>query len=189
MTTDNMIFVFGSEDEKSKLASWIEDLWANDQFRHDLMSTPVVVHHAVLVDDRTLEVKYEFWDDEHHVSDAQENFLFDIEDGYEYGENFPTHLLHVVQTFRYQWETASDRAALNKNLIAEDFIDQDITYCDWNDPKIPDDLVDAYVNGIGAEYMSLMLFEKYDASNGLPAFIPERLRPQFSRILEYKKSN
>ena len=188
MTTDIKQFEFATEEEKSKLASWIEALWANDQFRYELMSTPVVVHHAILVDDRTLEIKFEFWDDEHHVSDAQENFLFDIEDGHEYGVNFPTHLLHLVQTWRYQWKTAADREALCNNLIAEEFIDQDIANCDWDDPKIPDDLVGAYINGIDAESMSLMLIEKYDAAKGLPSFIPERLTPQFFRILKHKKS-
>lgn len=172
-----------SELHKERIACWIHDLWADDPYRHYLMSTPVEVNDAVLVDDRTIQVQYEFWDDECHVSDDQRNFMFDIEIGKEYGENFPTHLTHVLHTVRYTWKTPDDRITLSHNLEDEDLIEQEIVYCGWDDPSISNELIDLFFLFNNPEFLRAMLLEKYDAANGLPTFIPERLVPYFTKII------
>lgn len=169
--------------DKDRVGEWIQELWADDYHRFYLMSTGVDVHRVSLVDDTTLEVQYEFWDDEHHASDDQGCFLFDIDVGNEYGENFPQDMLHVLHTVRYSWESPEDRASLSKNLKEEDIVEQDLTYCDWNNPKIPDELVAYYMERSKNEYMRAMLLEKYDAAKGVPPFIPERLVPYFTKII------
>lgn len=169
--------------DKKKLAGWIYELWADDYNRCFLMSTPVEIHKAILIDDRTIEVQFEFWDDEHHVTDDQECFMFDIDIGNEYGENFPAHLVNVLHTVRYTWKTVEDRQVLSKNLESEDLIEQDIFCCEWDDPKISDDLIEHFIAYNNPDFLKAMLLERYNAVSGLPKCIPDRLAPYFTKIL------
>lgn len=167
----------------NKIAEFIEQLWANDYFRFELMSSmPVVTHFER--DGNSLTVDYEFWDDGSYVSDSQDNFLFDIEVGKEYGCNFPANMQYVKMKDRFTWKTPEECDNLSLELSEEDHLETDITSYSWGDPEL-EEMVDSYFNPdmMGLEYVRDMLIEKYDAKNGLPAFIPERLKGFFTKVI------
>lgn len=169
--------------DKETLGRWIERLWADDYNRSFLMNTPVNVEWAVLLDQKTVEAQFQFWDDEHHITDDQSCFMFDINIGNEYGENFPAHLVDVTMRVKYRWPTPEDRLNLTLDLEDEELIEQDIFVTEWDSPKITNELVQHFISGIKPKFMRAMLVEKYDAVNGLPPSIPERLVPSFERIV------
>ncbi len=50
---------------KEKIARWIENRFANDYFQFDLICSPVEII-KFKQEGNTLEVDYEFWDDERY---------------------------------------------------------------------------------------------------------------------------
>jgi hypothetical protein len=119
--------------------------------------------------------------DDGHASETEQDCLFDIEIGKEYGVNFPAQMQLVNFRDRYTWSTAEDCLNLNENF-SDDMLDTDITYIEWGDPRI-EDWVEHYFSIMDKESMQAMLLEKYDAANGLPDFIPERLKEAFTKIV------
>jgi len=68
---------------KSKISNWIEQQFADDYFRFDLICSEVTVL-SYEQDGSSLRVDYKFWDDGHSISDNQQNFLFNIKLADEY---------------------------------------------------------------------------------------------------------
>jgi len=166
-----------------KVAEFIEQLWANDYFRFELMSSiPVVTHFER--DGNSLTVNYEFWDDGSYVSDSQDNFLFDIEIGKEYGCNFPANMQYVKMKDKFTWKTPEECENLSLEPSEEDHLEVNITSYNWGDQEL-EEMVDVYFNPdmMGLEYVRDMLIERYDAKNGLPDFIPERLKGFFTQVV------
>jgi hypothetical protein len=163
-----------------KIARWIENRFANDYFRFDLICSPVEIIKFKQVGN-VLEVNYEFWDDG-HAYETQQDVLFDIEIGKEYGVNFPARMQLVTFKDRYTWTSADECLSLSENFI-EDTLETDIDYIEWGDTRI-EDWLDHYFSMMDKESMKAMLLEKYDAANGLPEFIPERLREPFKAVIE-----
>lgn len=169
--------------DKEMIGRWIERLWADDYNRCFLMSTPVNVEWAVQLDDKTVEAQFQFWDDEHHMTDDQSCFMFDIDTGNEYGENFPAHLVDVTMRVKYRWNSPEDLVSLSLDLEDEELVEQDVFVTEWDSPKIKDELVQQFISGVTPEFMKAMLVEKYDAANALPSCIPGRLVPYFEQIV------
>ena len=165
---------------KEKIARWIENRFANDYFRFDLICSPVEIIHFNQ-NENVLEVEYEFWDDG-HGTETEQDCLFKVEIGKEYGVNFPAQMQLVNFKDRYTWPTTIDCLNLNENF-SDDMLDMDITYIEWGDPRI-EDWVELYFSIMDKESMKAMLLEKYDAANGLPDFIPERLKAPFKELIE-----
>lgn len=165
---------------KEQIAKWIEDRFANDYFRFDLICSPIEIINFKQ-ESNVLEVEYEFWDDG-HAYETQQDVIFDIEIGKEYGVNFPAQMQLVKFKDRYTWPSEEECLNLTENF-SDDMIDNDITYIEWGDPRI-EDMVEHYLSMVDKESMKAMLLEKYDADNGLPDFIPERLKAPFKAIIE-----
>jgi hypothetical protein len=166
----------------NNIAEFIRQRWANDYFRFELMSSmPTVTHFER--DGNSLIVDYEFWD-EGKSTGSQENFMFDIEIGNEYGWNFPANMQFVKLKDKFTWNTLEECESLSPEPSEEDHLDTNVTTYEWGDPEL-EELVDSYFNPemMGIESIRDMLIEKYDAKNGLPDFIPERLRAFFTRAI------
>jgi len=164
------------------IAEFIRQLWANDYFRFELMSSmPVVTHFER--DGNSLIVNFEFWDDGKSTG-SQDNFMFDIEIGNEYGWNFPANMQFVKLTDKFTWNTAEECENLSLELSEEDHLDTDVSTYEWGDPEL-EEMVDSYFNldMMSLEYLRDMLIERYDAKNGLPDFIPERLKVFFTKVV------
>jgi hypothetical protein len=164
------------------IADFVQRLWANDYFRFELMSSmPVVTHFER--EGNSLIVDYEFWDDGKSTG-SQENFMFDIEIGNEYGWNFPANMQFVQLKDKFTWNTSEECENLSLELSEENHLDTDVTIYEWGDPEL-EDLVDSYFNPdmIGLESVRDMLIEKYHAKNGLPNYIPERLKGFFTQVI------
>lgn len=168
------------------IAKFIEQLWANDYFRFELMSSSPVVTHFER-DGNSITVDYEFWDDGSYVSDSQENFLFDIDLANEYGCNFPANMQFVKMKDKFTWNTSEECENLSLEPSEEDHLGTNITTYSWGDPEL-EEMVDSYFNAdmMGLEYVRDMLIEKYNAKHGLPEFIPERLRDFFQKVVDKK---
>ena len=165
---------------KQKIAEWIEQRFANDYFRFDLICSPVEIINFKQ-EKNVLEVEYEFWDDG-HASETDQDCLFDVAIGKEYGVNFPAQMQLVNFKDRYTWPTIEDCLNLKDNF-SDDMLDMNITYIEWGDPRI-EDWIEHYFSIMDKESMQAMLLEKYDAANGMPEFIPKRLRAPFKKVIE-----
>ena len=165
---------------KEKIAGWIENRFANDYFRFDLICSPVEII-KFKQEGNMLEVDYEFWDDG-HAYETQQDVLFDIEISKEYGVNFPARMQLVILKDRYTWTSVDECLSLSENFT-EDMLKTDIDYVEWGDARI-EDWVEHYFSMMDKESMQAMLLEKYDAANGLPDFIPDRLKGLFQQVVD-----
>lgn len=165
------------------VAKFIQEVWENDYFRFELMSSSPVVTHFER-DGNSITVDYEFWDDGSYASDSQDNFLFDIDIANEYGCNFPANMQFVKMKDKFTWHTSEDCENLSPEPSQEDHLDTNITTYNWGDPET-EEMVSSYFNldMMGIEHVRDMLIEKYDAKHGLPEFIPERLKEFFQKVL------
>ncbi len=166
---------------KERIANWLEQQMANDYFRFDLICSNITVIDFDL-DGSSLRVDYTFWDDGRSISDNQQNFLFDITLGHEYGVNFPAQmqLAHFIDKFH--WRSALECQELSAQPFQVDNELSDCDYYDWGDPLL-DEWVDTYMDQLDKESMADMLIEQYHANNGLPSFIPNILVPYFQEMV------
>ncbi len=163
-----------------KIARWIENRFANDYFRFDLICSPIEIINFRQVGN-VLEVEYEFWDDG-HAYETQQDVLFDLEISKEYDVNFPARMQLVTFKDRYTWTLEEECLSLSENFT-EDMLETDIDYIEWGDTRI-EDWVEHYFSLMDKESMKAMLIEKYNAKNGLPDFIPDRLKGLFQQVVD-----
>ena len=164
-----------------KIAEWIGDNISNDPTRYDFICSNVTVHSFKQIDN-ILEVEYSFWDDCHFDSSNQENFLFEINIGKEYGVNFPKHLDHISCKDIYKWPTASDCEQLKSNFTDVEEEIAEIRNLTWNDYET-EQFIDVYFADIDKASMAEMLINEYNAKESIPSFIPTRLIPYFQKII------
>ena len=99
-----------------KIARWIENRFANDYFRFDLICSPIEIINFRQVGN-VLEVEYEFWDDG-HAYETQQDVLFDLEISKEYDVNFPARMQLVTFKDRYTWTLEEECLSLSENFTA-----------------------------------------------------------------------
>ena len=172
---------------KERIASWLEQQFADDYFRFDLICSNISVIDFEQ-DGCSLRVEYTFWDDGHSISDNQQNFLFDINLADEYGVNFPAQmqLAHFIDKFH--WRSALECEELSAEPFKIDNELTDVDYYDWGDPLL-DEWIETFMSQLDKESMADMLIEQYDAKNGLPTFIPNILVPYFQEMVSAKLSD
>lgn len=166
--------------DNEKLARWLEDLYAKDYFRFDQLSSPITVS-SFKQDNNKLSVEYEFWDDGHANKGAPEYFLFDVAAGDEYGVNFPSVMQLIKIEGNFSWPTKNDCDLLNENLIEEIEKVKEVIVYKWGDPEI-DKFIEHYLEQ-DKENLIDMLINYYDARNGLPEFVPQKLKPYFEKLI------
>jgi hypothetical protein len=172
---------------KSKISNWIEQRFADDYFRFDLICSEVTVL-SYEQDGSSLRVDYKFWDDGHSISDNQQNFLFNIKLADEYGVNFPAQMQLVHFIDKFYWQSALECEELSVEPFQSDNELTDVDYYDWGDPLL-DKWIKIYIDKIDKESMADMLIEQYDAKNGLPTFIPNILVPYFQEMVTARISD
>ncbi len=166
---------------KEKISRWIVGNISDDPMRHELICSDITVHSFKQIDN-LLEVEYSFWDDLHYDSTNQDNFLFDINLGKNYGVNFPKSFDHISCKDVYQWQSASDCEELNSNLNEVQEEVADIKNFTWDDPET-EQFIDYYFADIDKDSLAEMLINEYNAKESLPSFIPIRLIPHFKKLV------
>jgi hypothetical protein len=166
---------------KEKISKWIESNISNDSYKHEIICSEVTVHAFKQIDNK-LEVEYSFWDDLHFDASNQENFLFDISIGENYGVNFPKNFDYVLCKDIYNWPNASDCEQLKSNLINIDEKITDIKKFSWDDSETQK-FIDIYFNAIDKVSMTEMLINEYEAKKSMPSFIPKCLLPFFQKMV------
>lgn len=173
---------------KEKLAKWIYDNMVNDPFKYEYICSKVTVHDFKQLDNR-LEVEYSFWDDLHSDSTNQNNFLFDIFLGKEYGVNFPRNFDLIKCKDTYIWPSSEDCEELRENLSDINEEIADIVSYSWDD-KETHELIELYISDVDKKSFVEMLVNEYKANVSFPTFIPKCLIPHFEIILsEYNQSH
>lgn len=165
---------------KEKIAKWISQNFANDYYAFNHICSEVNVLNFEKKDN-TLIVEYEFWDDD-QATDLQENFLFDIDIGAEYGVNFPAGMKLHKFTDIFSWENDKDLEDLSRNHVEQTNVIMDVTSYKWGDTEI-DNWIDHYIAGLDQKSMALMLVERYNAVVTFPKFIPKCLAQHFKKII------
>jgi hypothetical protein len=166
---------------KEKIANWLEKMYADDYFRFDFVSGEITVNNFE-IDNNKLTVEYEYWDDGHANTGEQEYFLFDLAASDEYGSNVPAYMELVKMKGNYAWNTPKDLEELNDNMTENEEDVIDLIRHKWGDSEI-DEFIDHYVPR-DDKWLAMMLIEHYDARNGLPEFIPNKLRPNFETLVK-----
>ena len=168
---------------KEAIADWIQQRYADDYFKFDLICSEVTVE-SYQQEGSCLTVVYAFWDDGHSVPDCQDYFLFDLEVASKYEVNFPRGLQLVRCTDKYGWSSLEECQELSQNLIEIEEADVDVEFYKWGAPEV-EKFIEGYVDylGLDKELMAEMLIEAYGAKNGLPSFIPQCLVPHFEKIV------
>jgi len=165
--------------DKEKITNWLLKRYEEDYFRFDDISLGLDVTHFEQ-NDNQLSVTYEFWYDG-HKDKIPENFLFDFDTEDQYGVNFPSKMQLVKIKGIYTWPSKEECELLNDNLSDEiEDVDEMVTY-KWGDPEI-DQFIEIYLNN-DKESLRDMLINYYHAENGMPDFIPKKLKPYFEKLI------
>lgn len=166
---------------KEKIAEWFGQNIANDYFAFEHICSEVTVLNFKK-NNTTLIVEYQFWDDGSAISDLQDNFLFDIAIGAEYGVNFPTGLQLYKFEDTFSWNNEADLENLNQNYHDQTSVVLDVRVYKWGDEEI-NSWINHYICALDQKSMALMLVERYQADVKFPNFIPECLAPHFRKII------
>lgn len=166
---------------KDNIAKWIRQNIANDYFAYENICSEVTVLNFKK-SGTTLIIEYEFWDDGKAIPDLQDNFLFDIAIGAEYGVNFPVGLQLYKFEDTFSWANEADLENLKQNYNDLTSVVLDVRAYKWGDEEI-NSWINHYISALDQKSMALMLLEKFNADVSFPKFIPECLAPHFKKII------
>ncbi len=165
---------------KEKIAEWLEKIYADDYFLSDHISSPITVNRFEQSNNK-LVINYEYWDDGHANEGAQEYFLFDLKAAEEYGVNVPAYMQLIKMNVEYTWISKDDCESLNDNISDQLENVEEVLCYKWDDPEI-EDFIETYIDQ-DKENLKDLLINYYDAKNGIPEFIPDKLKPYFKKLI------
>jgi len=165
-----------------QLEDWISAEWANDYFRFEDVAAEFKVSKVVRVGN-TLEVSCQFIGDETQHGNTSADYVMLTYDPEFYSGCFPKVLQLVHLTIRYTWPSQEECDQLAESYDEEN-LELDIDHVDWDDPRLTDEAVDALLGSADQSVIAATLLGLYDCDKGLPAFVPERLKPYFKKYIE-----
>lgn len=165
-----------------KIASWIQDLWADDYFRFDDVQADFKVLSFERKDE-SVRVTLKFVADESKKGNDSESLVMFRYDPENYDGYFPNQVQIVTLEEEYTWENSAACDDLTDH-ISEDTLSVDIDYVDWDDPKLTDEVVIDLLNNHDRFAIADTLINLHNAKNVMPDFVPTRLRPHFEQMIK-----
>jgi hypothetical protein len=165
-----------------QLKDWISAEWVNDYFRFEDVAAEFKVSKVVRVGN-SLEVSCQFIGDETQHGNTSADYVMLTYDPEFYSGCFPTVLQIVHLTIRYTWPSQEECDQLAESYDEEN-LELDINHVNWDDPRLTDEAVDALLGYADQSAIAATLLSLYDCDKGLPAFVPERLKPYFKKYIE-----
>jgi len=166
-----------------QVRDWIFTEWANDYFRFEDVAAELEVSRVILLNNKTLEVSLSVIGDEtQNGNTSTENVLFIFDPEFHSG-CFPKLLQLVHLKIRYTWPSENDCEHLS-SAYDEETIELEIDNISWDDPRLTDSAVETILANTDQFAIADTLLRSFDGDNGVPSFIPKRLKPYFKQYIE-----
>ena len=165
--------------EKKSLELWIADRCGNDYYKYEQCNSAINILEFK-IEGKSLEVLYQYWSNQALIDSG--SFLFDTEISKEYDCYLPRCLSRSTFKDSFIWKTQEDfeELAVSNDLVSVDSKFISIEYFEWDDPKLPEEVVADFVAECYPEAMREMLERKFDA---IEKNIPARLQPDMEKFL------